>query len=329
MAKRHIKLFRYYKEWINTYKKFEVQDATFNRYQNTCRYITENYSDLYLDDMTRQKLQLIMNKYGETHEIETCRAFLHSIQASLRDAVYEGWLKKDPTYKVIATSQIEHKVTRKKYLEEDQVEKLEKVMQKDHSVTSIMCDFDLRTGLRFAEVLGLTPADVDLKDKTIYVKQTWDYKKGANADFKSTKNKYSVRMVSIDDHAVEDLQHVMLGVQQNEPIFVKALTLEVQNKHLDRFRKPYHKYIPIYNATIDLRLTEWCKEAGIPRVTFHNLRHTHASLLIANGVSIQTVAKRLGHANTITTQKVYIHLLDKLRAKDNQRIAEVMNGVGN
>ena len=64
------------------------------------------------------------------------------------------------------------------------------------------------------------------------------------------------------------------------------------------------------------------------RISFHGLRHTHASILIANGVSIQSVADRLGHADTTTTQKVYIHLLKKLKARDDQKILSVMNGLG-
>lgn len=70
-----------------------------------------------------------------------------------------------------------------------------------------------------------------------------------------------------------------------------------------------------------------CEQARVHRVSMHGLRHTHASLLIANRVSVQSVAKRLGHANTTITQKTYIHLLDKLAMEDNQKIMNVMKGL--
>lgn len=70
-----------------------------------------------------------------------------------------------------------------------------------------------------------------------------------------------------------------------------------------------------------------CWEAGVHRVTVHGLRHTHASILIANRVSIQSVAKRLGHGDTETTQRVYIHLLDELAQEDDNKIMTVMAGI--
>lgn len=121
----------------------------------------------------------------------------------------------------------------------------------------------------------------------------------------------------------------MFGVQQDEPIFVKALTTEKENQVSDRqSRKKYKKYMAIYNSTVNVYISKWCDKAKVPRISFHGLRHTHASLLIANGVSIQSVADRLGHADTTTTQKVYIHLLKKLKAKDDQKIQRIMNGLG-
>lgn len=329
MAKRHIKLFRYYKEWIETYKKYQIAEVTYNKYDLIYRYLKEVHPDLYLDQLTRQKVQQIVNKYGETHEIDTTKDFLHHLQAPLRDATYEGWVRRDPTYKVVAISRVKHKVTRAKFLEADEVDKFEKVLQKDHSIYSYLCDFDLRTGLRFAEALGLTPADIDFEKKTVDVNKTYNYKNGADGNFQPTKNRFSNRVISIDDKAINDLQHVMFGVQQDEPIFVKALTTEKENQVSDRqSRKKYKKYMAIYNSTINICISKWCDKAQVPRISFHGLRHTHASLLIANGVSIQSVADRLGHADTTTTQKVYIHLLKKLKAKDDQKILGIMNGLG-
>ena len=93
MAKRHIKFFRYYKEWIETYKKYQISEITYSKYDLTYRYLKKVHPDLYLDELTRQKVQMIINKYGETHEIETSKDFLHRLQAPLRDAAYEGWVR--------------------------------------------------------------------------------------------------------------------------------------------------------------------------------------------------------------------------------------------
>ena len=59
-------------------------------------------------------------------------------------------------------------------------------------------------------------------------------------------------------------------------------------------------------------------------ITVHGLRHTHASLLLYNGVSIASVAKRLGHADMTTTQKTYLHIVQELENKDKNLIMSAM-----
>lgn len=61
-------------------------------------------------------------------------------------------------------------------------------------------------------------------------------------------------------------------------------------------------------------------QADIPIITVHSLRHTHASLLIFSGVSIASVAKRLGHSSMTTTQETYLHIIQELENQDNEKI---------
>ena len=72
----------------------------------------------------------------------------------------------------------------------------------------------------------------------------------------------------------------------------------------------------VYNSTVNDALKRCCKRAKIPQITIHGLRHTHASLLLFAGVSIASVAKRLGHASMTTTQKIYLHIINELENKD-------------
>lgn len=325
--KRHIKFYKYFNKWVETYKVGQVREVTLDKYWLVGKKIKELAPDLDLGNMTRMDVQHLINRYGETHELPTVRDFLHHIEAPLRDAVYEGWIPKDPTYKVHPTSKKKHKVTRAKWLEMDQAQKLEKILKNSDEVSATMFDFDLRTGLRFAELLGLTPKDIDPHNLTIYVNKTWDYKR--NNDFAPCKNNYSNRILKVDWQAMTELQKVMTGCPQNEPIFVKALSNEVAKSGDFRTRIPEgQKYCNIYNSTLNQRLAVFCKEAGVPRISIHSLRHTHASLLISAGVSIQSVAKRLGHGNTETTQRTYIHLLDELAMKDDNKMLTVLTSLG-
>jgi len=72
----------------------------------------------------------------------------------------------------------------------------------------------------------------------------------------------------------------------------------------------------IYNSTANDILARHCRNAEVPIISIHGLRHTHASLLLFAGVSIASVARRLGHSNITTTQKTYLHIIQELESKD-------------
>ena len=72
----------------------------------------------------------------------------------------------------------------------------------------------------------------------------------------------------------------------------------------------------VYNSTVNNILARHCKECNIPVISIHGLRHTYASLQLFAGVSIASVARRLGHSSMTTTQKTYLHIIQELENKD-------------
>ena len=82
----------------------------------------------------------------------------------------------------------------------------------------------------------------------------------------------------------------------------------------------------VYNSTVNDILERYCKKLDIPIISVHGLRHTHASILMFAGVSIASVARRLGHASMTTTQKTYLHIIQEL---ENQDIDLVMRSLSN
>ncbi|HAA2529074.1 TPA_asm: site-specific integrase, partial [Listeria monocytogenes] len=84
--------------------------------------------------------------------------------------------------------------------------------------------------------------------------------------------------------------------------------------------KPIFVKSRVFNSTINNRLKVLCENANIPTITVHSLRHTHASLLLFAGVSIASVANRLGHSSMTTTQETYLHIIQELENQDNDKI---------
>ena len=92
--------------------------------------------------------------------------------------------------------------------------------------------------------------------------------------------------------------------------------------------KPFFIRQPkIYNSTVNGVLERRCKKAGIPVITIHGLRHTHASLLLFGEVSIASVAKRLGHSSMNTTEKTYLHIIQELENKDVDLVMRSLSGL--
>ena len=83
----------------------------------------------------------------------------------------------------------------------------------------------------------------------------------------------------------------------------------------------------VYNSTVNDVLTRHCRRCGISEISIHGLRHTHASLLLFAGVSIASVARRLGHASMTTTQKTYLHIIQELENKDVDLVMRTLSGL--
>ena len=146
--------------------------------------------------------------------------------------------------------------------------------------------------------IALTPSDIDLAGCKINIAKTWNYKSTCGG-FAETKNQSSKRIIHIDKQTCVRLLEKVEHMKENQPIFVNGR---------------------VFNSTVNNRLKALCRMAKAPVISIHSLRHTHASLLIYAGVSIASVAKRLGYSSVTTTQETYFHIIKELETQDNEKI---------
>ena len=276
----------YFEQWIKVYKEGAIRPVTLNKYYMALHWLKKLIPDLKMHDMTRINYQQLINCYALEHERQTTMDFHHHLKCAILDAVDEGLISRDPTRKaIIKGKQPRDKKT--KYLNQYELHKL----LDDLSLTpEINADWLIlliaKTGMRFSEALGLTPKDFDLSHQVVSVSKTWDYK--GNGGFLPTKNQSSIRKIPLDWQTVIQFAELLKNLPEEQPIFVHG---------------------NIYNSTINDILARHCKNVAIPIISIHGLRHTHASLLLFAGVSIASVARRLGHSNITTTQKTYLHII--------------------
>ena len=299
----------YYKQWMSVYKEGAIRDVTFAKYKMTLKWLQQLIPTVKLCDLSRIVYQQLINDYAIHHEKQTTMDFHHQLKGAILDAVDEGLIPRDPTRKVIIKGKTprEKKV---KYLNQFELHNLLAGLELGKEVSwDYFILLVAKTGLRFSEALALTPSDFDFAHQNLSISKTWNYKSGGGITL--TKNKSSVRKIQIDWQTVMQFATLTKNLEPDEPIFVKKID---------------GKYEQIYNSTINGILSRYCKKIGISEISIHGLRHTHASILLYAGVSIGSVARRLGHASMTTTQKTYLHIIQEL---ENQDIDLIMKSLSN
>lgn len=162
------------------------------------------------------------------------------------------------------------------------------------------------TGMRRGEVLGLTWRIIDFDNARLSVTQNVtapDYQISVS----DVKSGHSLRTIDLDDRTLAVLRswrkrqlelYLQTGTRANDSGFVFAKA-NGDPLHPDYFSRSFERLL----AKLDL-----------PRVRFHDLRHTHATLLIKAGVPVKVVSERLGHASVAFTMQVYQHVLPGMQA---------------
>lgn len=294
----------YYERWIKIYKEGAIRKVTLDKYKMTLRWLRKLIPDLKIKDLTRISYQELLNNYALEHERQTTMDFHHQLKGSILDAVDEGLLDRDPTRKAIIKGKTPS-VKKVKYINQFELHTLLDTLELKNEISwEWMILLIAKTGLRFSEALALTPADFNFSRQSISVSKTWDYK--GEGGFLPTKNQSSIRKVQIDWQTVIQFSQLIKDLPADQPIFVKG---------------------KVYNSTVNGVLERYCKKAEVPVISIHGLRHTHASLLLFAGVSIASVARRLGHSSMNTTQKTYLHIIQELENRDVDLVMRSLSGL--
>jgi len=165
----------------------------------------------------------------------------------------------------------------------------------------------LYTGMRLGELLGLRWGDVDLDMASLSVVQAL-YKRSGVCQMVKPKSSHSRRQIALSPSLAlllrqykgeQQLQRILLG----KPLADSDLV----------FCHPDGK--PLDPGVVSHTFAKVLKKAGLPHIRFHDLRHSHATLLLKGGVHPKIVSERLGHASIGITLDTYIHVLPGLQEK--------------
>jgi len=275
------------------------------KYLMTQAWLEKLIPSLQIGEMTRITYQQLLNDYAADHERQTTMDFHHQLKGAIMDAVDDGLIERDPTRKAIIKGKTPA-IKKMKYLNQFELHTLLSSLDLGKEINwDWFIMLVAKTGMRFSEALALTPKDFDFAHQSLSISKTWDYK--GQGGFLPTKNKSSVRKIQIDWQTVIQFSELVKRLPEDAPIFVTKAK--------------------VYNSTVNDVLERHCKSLNIPVVSVHGLRHTHASLLLFAGVSIASVARRLGHASMTTTQKTYLHIIQELENQDVDIVMRSLSGL--
>lgn len=174
--------------------------------------------------------------------------------------------------------------------------------------------FDLLSGLRRAELLGLRWQDVDLDDGVVHIVQTSNYVSGKGVYVSTPKTEGSDRYLRVSRTAIltlleyktwqDEMREAVGDAWESPPEDDRIFTNEVGR--------------PMFPTSLTQWMRKFIKRTGLPSSSVHSLRHTYASLLIADGMPLVVVSGNLGHAQVSTTNDIYSHVISSAEAKAAQ-----------
>ena len=224
------------------------------------------------------------------------------LRAMLHKAVYWQLIVANPAERVQAPKA--RKPKRRSYDDEQTkilLENLEKlsIEETKYKVAIILTVF---TGVRLGELMGLEWQDVDFKNGIISINRSSQYLSDMGVFTKTPKTESSIREIAIPEFIISLLEEYKLWYEEQKSIYGELWT-NSDRLFVQADGKPMHP------SSISKWFVKYVSTIGLPVINFHGLRHTNASLLVAQNVDIAVISARLGHAQISTTLDFYVHPL--------------------
>lgn len=292
-----LSFYDYFKNWCETFKQPNVTPITYKSYKAAIKHIgNHSFSQTSLKSLTRNMYQQFINEFSKTHSKETIRKLNGYIRSSLDDAVYEGLLPKNITYKVTFKGSNPPKDEQSKFINLVEYETLKQYFKSQNNRSSLALFIMICTGCRISGVLNMKYQYINQVKNELFIDER--------------KNDVSPRTLTI---AKDDMRHIT-GMIEKLKLNTKGLLFNSFGTTLT------------INA-VNKQLKQACKLHDIKEITSHALRHTHCSYLLANDVSIYYISKRLGHKNISVTTEIYSHLLEEKYLEENNKAIEILSAM--
>ncbi len=280
-------------EWLDTYAKHSVRPRTYDSYVSLLAH-TEPIRNKLLVKLMPVHIQKLYNSLSVLSG--TTRKHLHyCLSGCLKQAVINKLIHSNPIESVEAPK------AKRKNIEIFTDEEIKKLMEAAEGYKyPVIIHIAFGTGMRISEILALEWTDFDMKNNKVTIQRTVHYSMSAGTHTQETKTENSRRTIELFPDTMREIKKHQLKYGQDGKSGL--LFPAIHGKHI-----PPTTYLRYYFKPIR-------EKVGIEK-GFHAFRHTHATQLIAAGVPIQEVSRRLGHSRVSTTLDIYTHAVETDEAK--------------
>ena len=306
--------------WKRDYGSKELAPSTYKRY---CRMLETRllpyFGHFYINkikptdimkfyDLLEKDTQLVRkkgNNGSKTKKPLSGKTILEHhrlLRAMLHKAVYWQLIVANPAERVQPPKA--RKPKRKSYDDEQTkilLENLELLSIEDTKY-KVAITLTIFTGVRLGELMGLEWQDVDFKNGIISINRSSQYLSDMGVFTKVPKTESSIREIAIPEFIISLLEKYKLWYEEQKSIYGELWT-DSDRLFVQADGKPMHP------STISKWFVKYVGQIGLPVINFHGLRHTNASLLVAQNIDIAVISARLGHAQISTTLDFYVHPL--------------------
>ena len=291
-----------------------VRPTTAAKYAIEIRRLKPAVGNILLSRLTPADVQAAAARLPETLAPSTRRRTFDTLRAALRQAVEWGLVARNPLTGIKPPSA---PVKEMRVWTEDQATRFLEAAESSRYYALLY--LALATGMRSGELLGLVWNDIDFAAGTITIRRTLAGVSGGAPVWQDPKTRAARRKLPIDPHTVEVLrQHRKRQAEER----LKAGP--AWRDHGLVFCTQSGR--PVIHTNLYYLVRGVAKRAGVPSIRFHDLRHTHATLLFRQGVHPKVVAERLGHSRVAITLGTYSHVLPDTQAEAARVIGLVLAG---
>ena len=323
LVPKDLKFADYFDYFYHTYKEPKIENQTKNRYKITSRVLHNYFGDVTLKSIDRPQYQAFINFYGHSHAKDTVYKVNSLIRATVQNAILDDLIHKDFTQRV---SLIYDKSRDKhvEYLNVAEIKRLIAYLENHlnyHFTSTFMILTAVLTGARLGEIQALTWNDINFETDEIRIIKTLTVKCKEIYKITNVKNKENRRI---------KMNNVLHNALINYKTIVSQYTDFTDNWYI--FGNDYF----LSQSTIDRKKDTYFRISNVKRITMHEFRHSHVSLLIneyvkaskEKNMKIDTakfflmMADRMGHTIQVM-QDTYMHLFPTVQ----DEIVDLLNNL--